>query len=243
MDDRVRATKTFGFEPGRRLASKYEVVSRLGTGWEGEVYHVTEITTGVERAAKFFFPQRNPRDKAIKFYAKKLDKLRKCPIVIQYHTQEWCRCRGEKIAFLVSEYVEGQLLSNFIKQHPGKRVHYFEAMHLLYSLVLGLEEIHQIGEYHGDLHAENIIVKRTGIHFDVKVVDMFQWGRCTPAHFLDDVCDAIRLFYNAIGGAKAYSHAPKEVKSVVCGLKRSLIRKKFKTAGDLRVFLETTSWD
>ena len=45
----------FDFEPGEVFADKYEVLSLLGSGWEGEVYRVREMSTGVERAAKFFY--------------------------------------------------------------------------------------------------------------------------------------------------------------------------------------------
>ena len=79
---------SFDLKPGRILARKYEVISQLGAGWEGEVFLIRELATGIERTAKLFFPQRNPRDKAVKFYAKKLHKLRHCPIVIQYGAQE-----------------------------------------------------------------------------------------------------------------------------------------------------------
>lgn len=79
---------SFNFIPDRILAKKYKVICKLGEGWEGEVYLVREIITGIERAAKFFFPQRNPNNTAIRFYANKLHKLRHCPILIQYLTQE-----------------------------------------------------------------------------------------------------------------------------------------------------------
>ena len=59
---------SFNFQPGRVLAKKYEVIGKLGEGWEGEVYLVREQLTNIERAAKFFFPQRNPNNKAFKFY-------------------------------------------------------------------------------------------------------------------------------------------------------------------------------
>ena len=105
---------SFGLYPGRILARKYEVLSLLGAGWEGEVYKIREIATGIERAAKFFFPLRNPRDRAINFYAKKLHKLRHCPILIQYHTQEKIIFGRKPLTFLVSDYVEGELLSGFL---------------------------------------------------------------------------------------------------------------------------------
>ena len=35
----------FDFDPGRTVAGKYEIESKLGGGWEGEVYLVREIET------------------------------------------------------------------------------------------------------------------------------------------------------------------------------------------------------
>ena len=52
----------------------------------------------------------------------------------------------------------------------GRRLSPFEALHLLHALVRGVEEIHAVGEYHGDLHSDNIIVRRRGLGFEVKVV-------------------------------------------------------------------------
>ncbi|MDD3519358.1 MAG: protein kinase, partial [Chromatiales bacterium] len=155
--------RSFGFNPGRRLAGKYEVIDRLGAGWEGEVYRVVECATGIERTAKFFFPQRNLRDRAARFYARKLHALRQCPIVIQYYTQEHISYRGTPVTFLVSEYVEGELLSAFLGRQPHRRLSPFQALHLLHALARGIECIHHLREYHGDLHADNIIVSRYGL--------------------------------------------------------------------------------
>jgi hypothetical protein len=63
---------SFDLKAGRRLAGKFEIVACLGTGWEGEVYKIRELSTGIERAAKFFFPQRNPNNRTLTWYAKKL---------------------------------------------------------------------------------------------------------------------------------------------------------------------------
>ncbi len=234
-----------GFElhPGRCLARKYIVGELLGKGWEGEVYHVTEKATGVERAAKFFYPPRNPRNRVVNFYARKLEKLRSCPIVIQYHTQESFRYQGHDITFLVSDYVEGELLTEFLARQPGKRLTSFEGLHLLYALVCGVEQIHALREYHGDLHSDNVIVNRRGLGFDLKLIDMYPWGRPTRAHLHDDVVFLIRLFYDAVGGARHYPRQPQQVKHICCGLKRTLIERKFRTAADLRKHLENIDWD
>jgi serine/threonine protein kinase len=233
---------SFNFETGRILARKYQILSKLGTGWEGEVYRVGELNTGIERAAKFFFPQRNIHNRAMKFYAKKLHKLRHCKILIQYHTQERIIYHRIPIIFLVSEYVEGELLNQFVTHQPGKRLTPFEGLHLLHSLASGVEEIHQAHEYHGDLHDDNVIVRRRGLSFDVKLVDMYNWGKPNAENIRDDVCNLIRIFYDSIGGARFYVKHPPEIKEICCGLKRVLIIRKFRTAGHLRQYLETIKW-
>ena len=234
--------QTFDLAPGRTLARKYEVVSRLGGGWEGEVYRIREKGTGIERAAKLFFPHRNVRNKAAKSYARKLHNLRACPIVIHYHTDENIVLRKHAITVLVSEYVEGELLTDFLTRQPGGRLQPFPALHLLHALVVGLECIHRSREFHGDLHSDNIIVERYGLTFDLKILDFFQWQALKRDGYQHDLCEIIRMFYDALGGARFYAKQPRVVKEIVLGLKRSLILKRYPTAAHLRQHLETVRW-
>ena len=234
---------TFNLQPGRKLVGKYEVVSLIGAGWEGEVYEVVELSTGIRRAAKFFFPQRNPRNKATIWYAKKLHKLRNCPIIIQYQTQETIIFKRTPITFLVSEYVEGELLSDYLNRQRGKRLSVFQALHLLHFLSTGIESIHHLREYHGDLHTDNIIIRRYGLGFKIKLVDLFHWSAPKYENIQEDVYDLIKIFYHSLGGSKYYAKHPPEVKAICCGLKKSLISKKFRTAGHLKAYLETIQWE
>ena len=71
---------------------------------------------------------------------------------------------------------------------------------------------------------------------------MYYWGAPDADNIRDDVCNLIRIFYDAIGGARWYAKHPREIKEICCGLKRSLIIKKFRTAGHLRRYLETMQW-
>lgn len=242
MKAKQQYIERFEFHPGRQLAKKYEILRMLGQGWEGEVYLVRENMTGIERAAKFFYPQRNQNNKALTFYARKLHKLRHCPILIQYYTQERIVYRGIEIPFLVSDYIEGELLSRFLDRQKGKRLSPFQALHLLHALASGIESIHHMKEYHGDLHTDNIIIRRFGLSYDLKLLDMFHWGAPSKANIEEDVCNLVRIFYDALGGQKYYATQPREVKEICCGLKRSLILKKFRTAGQLREYLETMQW-
>lgn len=233
---------SFDLEPGSQLAGKYEVVTRLGSGWEGEVYLVRENGTRIDRTVKIFFPRRNPGNRALRFYARKLHKLRHCPVVIQYHTRDSFEFNGATVSFLVSEYVEGELLSDFLKRQPGRRLSPFQGAHLLHALALGIEAIHNVGEYHGDLHTDNVIVLRHGLGFDLKLLDMYSWGAPNAENIQHDVYDLIRLFYDAIGGIRRYNGQPQEVKDICKGLKRSLIARDFRSAGQLCQHLETMEW-
>lgn len=235
--------KEFNFAPGKIISGKYKVIEKLGAGWEGEVYKVEEVSTGIERAAKFFLPVRNKGNMTAKFYAKKLHKLKNCEILIQYITQENLTFKGEKVTFLISDYVEGETLSNFLKKQKGKRFNSLQAVLFIYSLIKGLEKIHTMKEYHGDLHADNIIVQRYGLGFDLKLLDMFHWGTPKAQDLKDDLCDVVRILYDITGGKKHYQTQPEEFKYICSGLKKSIILKKFKNLGQLRRYIENISWE
>jgi tRNA A-37 threonylcarbamoyl transferase component Bud32 len=233
----------YSFEPGRQLGNKYVVLGLLGEGYEGVVYRIREISTGIDRAAKFFFPNRDPKGKGVLRYARKLHTLRRCPVIIQYHHHDWTRVRKQKITFLVSEYVEGELLSTFVSRHRGKRLPLLDALHILYAISSGVAQMHALREYHGDLHTDNIMVRRRGIHFDVKVIDFFDLGPYSRDKALDDVCDLVRILYDMLGGQKQYANQPPAVKRICSGLKRGLIAKRFPTVGNLLKYLDTFDWD
>jgi serine/threonine protein kinase len=234
--------ESFNFPTGLRIAERYEVLGLLGRGWEGEVYQLREVGTGIDRAGKFFYPHRNVNNKASRFYARKLHKLRNFPILIQYHASGSIDYLDERVVYLISEFVEGEPLNQFLQRQPGKRVSPFQGLHLLHTLARGMEGIHNAREYHGDLHDRNIIVRRLGISFDLKLLDLYHYGPAKVTDLHDDVCDLVRLFYDAIGGAKLYAKHPTWVKAICRGLKRSLILQQYRTAGQLRQYLETMEW-
>lgn len=234
---------SFNFDKGMIIGGKYEVLSHLGSGWEGEVYKIIELNTGIERAAKFFFPQRNKNNKVAARYAKMLHKLNKCSIIIQYYTHEFVYVDEQRITCLISEFVHGELLSAFLKRQPQHKIGIFRGLHLLHALVKGLEAMHNLKAYHGDLHSENVILERSGLGFQLKLLDMHHWGgNDRKINMEEDLCNSIRIFYDAIGGQKSYANHPPEVKQICCGLKKSLITKKFRSATHLREYLENITW-
>jgi serine/threonine protein kinase len=233
----------FNLNPGRIIAGKYEVLYKLGSGWEGEVYKIVESATGIECAAKLFYPERNVRNRTAINYAKKLHELRDCPIVIKYHTQERITWRRVPVTVLISEYVEGRLLSAHLMSLRGQRLSPFQATHLLHALASGLEGIHFHGRYHGDLTIDNVILSRVGLNYEIKFLDLYDPGGKKRDNIADDICNAVRIFYDALGGQKHYSKQPSQVKAICCGLKRTLILRKFRNATALRLHLESLEWD
>lgn len=232
----------FAFPTGRVLAGRYSIEAFLGSGWEGEAYRVREQRTGVERAAKIFYPHRNRDDIALRRYARKVERLADCPIVTRYHHSESLRHRGRDISFLVSELVEGELLEEFVKRQRGRRLHPFEALHLVHTIASGMVEIHAQGEFHGDLHDRNALVRRRGIGFKVKLVDLFTAPQSVRDGQRQDVLDLVRLLYDVTGGARHYARQPPEVKRICAGLRKGLILERFPTMAKLARYLESFGW-
>jgi hypothetical protein len=238
MTRAARKKNGFNLQPGQSFGGKYVVEAFLGGGVEGEVYKVRETRTKITRAAKLFYPRKNERDRAARAYAQKLEHLRRCPLVIQYHNAETLILRGKRVTCLLSDYVDGMLLSDYVRARRGRRLPAFEALHILYTIVCGLEQIHAAGEYHGDLHDENVLIKPAGIFFDLKILDFFHWGRSIRTHQKHDIVDAVRILYYMAGGPRYYAKQCPGIKSICLGMRRDLIVKRFPTATRLRQYLE-----
>ena len=239
---RPSKVKRFDFPPGRIVAGKYEIQRPLGSGWEGEVYVIIERATGIRRAAKFYYPHRDPTGKAAIAYARKLDALRHCPILMQYHHQELAYVKRRRVVVVISELVEGKKLSEFLNDQPHHCLSTFEALHVLYVLAKGIAPIHARGEYHGDIHDDNIMIRRRGIDFDVKLLDFFDLGRPTRSKIHKDVLNLIQVFHTIVGGRKRYNEQPRVVKNIIRGQKDSLILDRFHSAGDIQRHLENLTW-
>jgi serine/threonine protein kinase len=201
-----------------------------------------ERNTGIRRAAKFYYPHRDPTGKAAIAYARKLDALRHCPILMQYHHQETTFVKRKKVTVVISELVEGQKLSEFLRRQPRHRLSTFEALHVLYTLAKGIAPIHALGEYHGDIHDDNIMIRRKGISFDIKLLDFFDLGKPSRGKIHKDVLNLIQVFYAIVGGQKNYARQPKVVKDIIRGQKDSLILDRFGSAGDIQRHLENLEW-
>ena len=124
----------------------------------------------------------------------------------------------------------------------GQRLSTFEALHVFYVLAKGIAPIHERGEYHGDIHDDNIMIRRQGIGFEVKLLDFFDLGKPTKSKIYKDVLNLIEVFHTIVGGRARYRSQPQIVKDIIRGLKDSLILERFSSAGDIQRHLENLTW-
>ncbi|MCA9002168.1 MAG: protein kinase, partial [Planctomycetes bacterium] len=231
--------KTFELPRGRSIGKSYKVESKLGGGSEGEVYQICDQTTGISRAAKIYFPHRDPKQRLTAQHARKLNQLRDCQLVLQFlHTQE-VRIGQYRTMAMISELCEGEPLQRWIDQHRASRVRDYVALTVLHSLAKGLEQIHAAGQYHSDVHTENILIQSSGIHFQLKLIDFYEWGKPSRPKMQQDILGAARVLYDMLGGRAYYNKALPESKHIVAGLRSATILKRFPTASALRHYLET----
>jgi hypothetical protein len=240
--DKSQAISTFGLKTGQKIGQRYEVAGLLGRGSEGEVYAVTETETGIQRAAKIYFPHKDPRQRSIVWYARKLNALRHCPIVLQYHHTEQFAIGDRQVRCLISELAQGEQLEKWLARHRDNRIPPFMALHVLYQLVRGLEAIHILGEYHADVHSQNILIQPRGVSFDIKLIDFYDWGRPVGYKQRQDIWDTVNVFLECLGGRRFYKTLPPEIKWIAAFGRRAIILRRFGTITSLRQHLETFSW-
>ncbi len=235
-------TVTFNLHAGRKIGRHYVVEALLGNGSEGEVYQIREVDTGIHRAAKFYYPHKDPKRHLPVKHAQKLNTLRRCPIVLQYHHSEAVTIRKKQYVALISDLYDGVPLDLWVSKHRGKRLSPYVALHVLYNLVKGLEEVHALKQYHGDVHSQNILIKPIGVGFELKLIDFYEWGRPNSEKLKQDIGDSVRIFYECIGGKKYYAKLPPDLKHICAAMRWDTILKRFPTMSSLRSHLESFEW-
>jgi Tol biopolymer transport system component/predicted Ser/Thr protein kinase len=137
----------------------YKISSKLGEGAMGEVYRATDSKLGREVAIKLI-PEDFARD------AMRMARFtREAQVLASLNHPNIAAIYGVEDRALIMELVEGQTLSERIKQGP---VPLEEALDIARQIADGLEAAHDKGVVHRDLKPANIKITPTGT---VKLLD------------------------------------------------------------------------
>jgi len=150
------------FAPGTRIGP-YEIQAALGTGGMGEVYRAEDTRLGRHVALKFLTPTlgggRDDRERLL-HEARAASVLRSPNIAATYDIGD-----EDGSAFIVMEYVEGELVSARLERGPLPAR---EAVSIAMQVADALDEAHARGVVHRDIKSANLIVTPRGL---TKVLD------------------------------------------------------------------------
>ncbi|MEK6321776.1 MAG: serine/threonine-protein kinase [Acidobacteriota bacterium] len=157
---------------GEVLDEKYRIEKELGKGGMGSVYLATHLGTGRPVAVKVITPQFMMNDEFVERFrreAKAAGRLHH-PNVVNVTDFGFAQVEGERIAYLVMEYLDGCTLAEVLAEESQLPIDW--VVDIVEQTSSAVEEAHQQGIIHRDLKPDNIWLepnRRGG--YTVKVLD------------------------------------------------------------------------
>ena len=157
---------------GEVLDEKYRIERELGKGGMGSVYLATHLGTGRPVAVKVITPQFMMNDEFVERFrreAKAAGRLHH-PNVVNVTDFGFAHVEGERIAYLVMEYLDGCTLAEVLAEESQLPIDW--VVDIIEQTSSAIDEAHQQGIIHRDLKPDNIWLepnRRGG--YTVKVLD------------------------------------------------------------------------
>jgi serine/threonine protein kinase len=157
---------------GEVLDEKYRIEKELGKGGMGSVYLATHLGTGRPVAVKVITPQFMMNDEFVERFrreAKAAGRLHH-PNVVNVTDFGFAHVEGERIAYLVMEYLDGCTLAEVLAEESQLPIDW--VVDIIEQTSSAIDEAHQQGIVHRDLKPDNIWLepnRRGG--YTVKVLD------------------------------------------------------------------------
>src|SRR4029079_19630283 len=157
---------------GQVLDEKYRLERLLGQGGMGAVYLATHLGTERYVALKLITPQFMRNEEFVQRFkreARAAGRLRH-PNVVDVTDFGFARVRGEDVAYLVMEYLDGCTLGDVLKEETRLPLEW--VVDILEQVSSAVHEAHQQGIVHRDLKPENIWLEPNRLGgYRVKVLD------------------------------------------------------------------------
>ena len=158
------------FEPGQILNGRFEILSFLGAGGMGEVYHARDRQLG-EVAIKTLRIEFNRLESTLDRFRREVIRGRQVshPNVCRIHDL-FDTDSAASVPFFTMEYLPGQTLSASIRNSgPTAAV---EALPIALDLCAGLGAAHEARIVHGDFKGANVMLSRdSAAPWQVKIMD------------------------------------------------------------------------
>src|SRR5882762_5356848 len=157
---------------GQVLDEKYRLERLLGQGGMGAVYLAVHLGTERYVALKLITPQFLRNEEFVQRFkreARAAGRLRH-PNVVDVTDFGFARVRGENVAYLVMEYLDGCTLGDVLKEETRLPLEW--VVDILEQVSSAVHEAHQQGIVHRDLKPENIWLEPNRLGgYRVKVLD------------------------------------------------------------------------
>ncbi|MFN2596333.1 MAG: serine/threonine-protein kinase [Pyrinomonadaceae bacterium] len=157
---------------GEVLDGKYRLERLLGRGGMGAVYLATHLGTERPVALKLIAPQFMRHDEFVERFkreARAAGRLRH-PNVVDVTDFGFAQADGERVAYLVMEYLDGCTLGDVLAEE--ERLPLDWTVDILEQVCSAVEEAHQQGIVHRDLKPDNIWLEPNRLGgYRVKVLD------------------------------------------------------------------------
>jgi len=148
-------------ESGRTL----KCIKSLGLGGEGEAFLVADVATGEQGVLKVLAPffDRKASEKRLRFIiAKRLPEL--CPVLVA----PLDIVKTDQFIGHYAQFVDGMPLIKFVEGHSQTFV---ENLQLAVAISHAIGVLHDENVAHGDIHSDNVIVKRQGSSVRAYLID------------------------------------------------------------------------
>ena len=149
---------------GKRLDGRYEILELIGIGGMADVYLANDITTGRKVAVKILKEEYLTNED----FKRRFRNESKAIALLSHHNivKIYDVSFGERVQFIVMEYVPGITLKEYIQQQ-GK-VGWKETVHFTVQILRALQHAHDNGIVHRDVKPQNVMLLQDGT---VKVMD------------------------------------------------------------------------
>jgi serine/threonine protein kinase len=155
-------------EAGDIFQERYRILSRLGTGGMGDVYHAIQIDAKREVALKLLRQEQVNDDETIKRFYREFQNLAKMQhqhIVTIYGLA----LDHDNTPYAICEYIEGRTLRDFIADNGA--LAWQRALKIMIQICEAMEFAHRLNIIHRDLKPENVMLLQTPEPDYVKIID------------------------------------------------------------------------